>query len=152
MRTVNDLDERQPQWRRAAAYVLCRDEQERILLTRFYAEENPDSGRWTMPGGGMEWGENPEQTALRELEEETGLRARLGPVVGVFSHWSTTEESARGAPGHVIGVVYEGKEVTGDLRTSFDDGTTDAAAWFSVDEVRALPRVGLVDFVLARLA
>jgi hypothetical protein len=41
--------------------------------------------------------------------------------------------------------------VTGDLRTAFDPGTTDAAAWFSLDEARSAPRAGLVDFVLARV-
>ena len=143
--------EHQLRWRRAAAYLVCRDDQGRILLTRFYAENHPDSGRWTMPGGAMEWGEAPEETALRELDEETGLRARLGAVVGAFSHWYTAQESVRGEAGHVIGVVYEATNVTGELRTSFGEGTTDAAAWFSLDEARSLPRVGLVDFVLARV-
>lgn len=152
MTIVQDAAEHQLQWRRAAAYVVCRDGERRLLLTRFYAEAHPDSGRWTMPGGAMEWGETPEQTALRELEEETGLHARLGAIIGVFSHWYTAQESARGEAGHVIGVVYETTDVTGELRTAFHEGTTDAAAWFSLDEVRALPRVGLVDFVLAHVS
>ncbi len=99
----------------------------------------------------MEWGETPEQAALRELEEETGLHARLGAVVGVFSQWYTAQESVLGEAGHVLGVVYEATNVTGELRTSFDAGTTDAAGWFSLDEARSLPRVGLLDFVLARV-
>jgi 8-oxo-dGTP diphosphatase len=148
---VEDAAEPKPQWTRAAAYVLCRDDVGRILLTRFYAKGQPDSGRWTMPGGGMKWGETPEQTALRELHEETGLRAHLGAVVGVFSHWFTAKESTRGDAGFLIGVVYETSELTGDLRTDFDGGTTDAAAWFSLEEVLSLPRVPLVDFVLDRV-
>ena len=47
----------------------------------------------------------------------------------------------------MIGVVYEGTDVTGELRTTFDEGTTDAAAWFSLDEAHSLARVDLVDFV-----
>ncbi len=132
--------------------MVCRDDEGRILLTRFYSDTNPDSGRWTMPGGGMEWGETAEQTALRELEEETGLSARLGSVLGVFSRWFSAEEAALGEPGHVIGVVYKGTVVGGELRTQFDEGTTDAAAWFSLEEARSLPLVELVDFVLARVA
>jgi 8-oxo-dGTP diphosphatase len=140
------------QWRRAAAYVVCRDIDGRILLTRFVSDGHPDSGRWTMPGGGMEWGEHPAETAARELEEETGLRADVGAVLGVFSLWLEAHEAVRGESGHVLGLVYEATEVDGVLRTTFDEGTTDAAAWFSLEEARAIPHVSLVDFVLDLLA
>ncbi|HEX4905919.1 MAG TPA: NUDIX hydrolase [Acidimicrobiales bacterium] len=137
-------------WRRAAAYVLCRDDEGRILLTRFVQDGNRDSGKWTMPGGGMEWGEHPIETAARELEEETGYVADIGPILGVFSRWFTAEESARGEPGHVIGIVYEGTNLRGELRTEFSD-TTDAAAWFTLVEARQLgaaASVGLVAYCL----
>jgi ADP-ribose pyrophosphatase YjhB (NUDIX family) len=134
-------------WRRAAAYVLCRDERGRILLTRFVEEGNPDSGKWTMPGGGMEWGEHPVETAARELDEETGLRGEIGGVLGLFSLWLEPHQSRRGEAGHVLGIVFEGIGVHGDLRSEFAD-TTDAAGWFTLDEARALPRVDLVDFCL----
>src|SRR5436190_325310 len=42
-------------WRRIGAYVLCRDDDERVLLTRFRWPEHPDDGTWTAPGGSMEW-------------------------------------------------------------------------------------------------
>ncbi len=139
------------EWRRAAAYVVCRDSLDRLLLTRFVSDSHPDSGMWTMPGGGMEWGESPSDTALRELREETGLSAALGPVLGVYSQWFTASESVRGQAGHVLGLVFATSSVGGDLRTEFDAGTTDAARWFDLDEVGRLPRVGLVDFVLGLL-
>jgi 8-oxo-dGTP pyrophosphatase MutT (NUDIX family) len=135
------------EWRRAAAYVLLRDDDGRILLTRFHLPGHPDTGQWTMPGGGMEWGEHPLETATRELEEETGLTADLGAVVTIYSRWFTAEESARGVAGHVIGIVYEGAGPRGELRDDFSD-TTDAAGWFTLDEARALPHVGLVDACL----
>lgn len=133
-------------------YVVCRDETGRVLLTRFVSPGNPDSGKWTMPGGGMKWGESPEQTAHRELAEETGLAASLGPVLGVFSHWFTDQESFRGEAGHVVGIVYEATDLNGRLRTEFDAGTTDDARWFAVDDIRRLPHVELVDFVLDLIA
>ncbi len=139
------------EWRRAAAYVLCRDGDGRILLTRFVHEGSPDAGKWTMPGGGMEWGEDPIETAAREFEEETGLDVDIGRVLGVFSRWYTADESARGKAGHVIGIVYEGTNMRGVLRTEFSrdpDNTTDAAAWFTLDEARALPHVELVTYCL----
>lgn len=136
------------EWRKAAVYVVCRDESERLLLTRFVSPGDPDSGKWTMPGGGMEWGEDPHATAVRELDEETGLAASIGPVLGIFSRWFTETESVRGEAGHVIGVVFEASNIRGTLRTEFDEGTTDAAQWFGIDEVRHVSRVPLVDFVL----
>jgi 8-oxo-dGTP diphosphatase len=130
-------------WRRAAAYVLCWDERRRLLLTRFASAKHPDHGKWTMPGGGMEWGESPEGTALRELEEETGLDATIGPVLGIFSRWFEAQEAVMGGAGHSIGIVYTTAHVRGQLRTDFE-GTTDAARWFTIDEVRALDRVELI--------
>lgn len=84
-----------------------------------------------MLGGAMEWGESPLATAVRELEEETGLRATIGPVLGVFSRWYTDQESCQwpSESGHAIGSVYRATDVTGQVRTDFEDGTTDAAQW-----------------------
>jgi len=140
------------EWRRVAAYVLCRDDGGRILLTRFTQAGSPDSGKWTMPGGGMEWGEDPLETAERELEEETGLIADIGRVLGVFSRWYDAREATSGKAGHVLGIVYDGTNLRGILRTEFScdaDNTTDAASWFTLEEARALPLVELVTYCLA---
>ena len=139
------------QWRRAAAYGVCRDRSERLLLTRFVEAGHLDSGSWTMPGGGMEWGEHPRETVVRELQEETGFNVRVGDVLGVFSRWFDAAEAVSGQLGHVLGLVYEVVEFKGQLRTTFDDGTTDAVGWFSIGEVRSLRRVALVDFVIELL-
>ena len=101
-----------------------------------------------MPGGGMEWGESPEMTAHRELAEETGLTATLGPLLGIKSRWFTPEETLLGEAGHAVGIVYQATDLQGELRTSFDEGTTDAARWFRLDEIPDLLRAELVDFVL----
>jgi ADP-ribose pyrophosphatase YjhB (NUDIX family) len=104
-----------------------------------------------MPGGAMEWGEEARETAHRELEEETGLHAEIGGVLGVFSKWYESHETVSGKAGHVVGIVYEGMNIRGELRTEFSSdvaNTTDAAAWFTLDEARALPRVGLLNYCL----
>ena len=101
----------------------------------------------------MEWGERPEQTAIRELAEETGLSARVGRVLGIHSAWFESHEAQRGEAGHHVGIVYETAEVTGEIRTHFHaEDTTDAAAWFSMTEAYALSKVPLVDFVLDLIA
>jgi len=106
---------------------------------------------WTMPGGGMDVGETPEETAVRELHEETGLSATMGPILGMFSSWFTADESWRNKTGHSIAPVYLAQNLSGELREHFEEDSTDAVQWFTIDEVKALPRVELVDFVLELL-
>ena len=139
-------------WQRIAVYLVCRDHAGRILLTRVALPGLSDDRKWTVPGGGMEWGEGLAETGLRELTEETGLRGRIGAVLGVFSRWYEARESFYGEPGHAIGIVLEATNLRGELRTTFEDGTTDGVAWFSLDEVQALDRVELVDFVVALIS
>ena len=140
-------------WTRVGAYVLCRDDSGRILLTRFTTPGHPDHGKWTMPGGRMDWGEQARDTASREMLEETGLTATLGDVAGVFSRWYTAGESVLGEPGHLACIVFYASEPSGELLGEFDsDDTTDAVQWVSVADLAALPHVELVDFVVEELA
>ncbi len=56
---------------RVGAYVVCvRDAT--LLLVRFARSE-----RWTLPGGGLDHGERPEDAAVREVTEETAIESRL---------------------------------------------------------------------------
>lgn len=48
-----------------------------------------DSPAWQMPQGGMDDGESVEETALRELEEETGIAAHLTEIIAITPDWVT---------------------------------------------------------------
>ena len=65
-----------------AAGVILERGREVLLVKRRYA---PRAGAWCLPAGFMEYGETPERCARRELREETGLRARLTGLFGVYA-------------------------------------------------------------------
>ena len=74
----------------------------------------PQRGRWVMPGGFVDRGETVQAAAVRETEEECGLRTRIRSLLGVYSY-----------PGEIVTVVvYTAEYVSGDLTAG--DETTEA--------------------------
>lgn len=127
---------------RVGSYALCTDDAGRILLARLSAIE-VDVGAWTLPGGGIEFGEHPDAAVIRELEEETGLVGEIDELAGVFSHVYRRSPAADGADLHFLGVLYHCRIVGGEPRDEVD-GTTDTARWFTRDELHR-PGVRLVE-------
>jgi 8-oxo-dGTP pyrophosphatase MutT (NUDIX family) len=85
-------DPRSPLKRAAVAIVLVEagDPAEiALLLTLRTASLRGHSGQWALPGGRCDPGETPVQGALRELEEELGLRLTSADVLGVFDDYPT---------------------------------------------------------------
>lgn len=60
-----------------------------VVLTRRAAKLNNHAGQWALPGGRMEADETPPQAALRELDEEVGLRLAQSAVMGVLDDYPT---------------------------------------------------------------
>lgn len=129
---------------RVAAYTLCLDADGRILLCRIGTSMyEPQVGFWTLPGGGLDFGEAPAPGALRELAEEAGLTGEITDIADVDSQ---VYGPRTGRPGelHAIRVIYRVRITGGSLRDEVD-GSTDTCAWFSLDQARALPLVDLAE-------
>lgn len=129
---------------RVAAYALCVDRAERILLARLTYPEIK-AGWWTLPGGGLGFGETPSEAVLRELTEETGLTGEIESLSGVES-WVRRGPVAGVIADdfHAIQIIYRVR-VTGGNLTNERDGSTDEAAWFSRAELAGIPVVELVE-------
>lgn len=127
---------------RVAAYAVVTDGG-RILMCRL-APPLFDRGKWTLPGGGLEFGEHPEAAVIREVREETGYEVRTGAILEVQSD---LYETARGSL-HALRFVYAAEIVGGKL-TIERDGSTDLAAWHTAEEARRLPKVALANRGLA---
>lgn len=134
-----------PKQLRVAAYAVCvRDG--RILLARWVAGDGKK--RWTLPGGGMDHGEDPYDTVIREVDEETGYAVEPVTLLGIDSQLRNHPRRLGTAHDfHGLRIVYEARITGGDLRHE-TDGSTDMAAWHTLDEVPSLSRVGLVDIGL----
>ena len=132
------------------AYALTVDTLNRLLLCRL-SGECIEAGYWTLPGGGVKWGEPPEHAVARELLEETGLKAP-GPgmelVQSVFSEVYPETEKTHDGPVHHVGLLYRVREPEGVLRPEAA-GTTDLCAWFTEEEARKLPLTPLARFALS---
>jgi ADP-ribose pyrophosphatase YjhB (NUDIX family) len=133
------LAEHQPfQMQRVAAYALALREGasgQQVLLTRNSAR-GPHPGQWTLPGGGIDHGEEPQQTVVREVREETGLACTVGGVLHVGStHFEGTAPSGRREDFHALQVVYEAAVGDDEPRVVEVGGTTDAVAWVPLSEV-----------------
>lgn len=126
---------------RLGSYAVVLDEAGRILLCRLSADE-VEAGAWTLPGGGVDFGEHPDAAVLRELEEESGLTGRIDEVLGIFSKVYTRSRAAAGADLHFVGFLYRVAPTGGTLRDEVD-GSTDTCAWFAPDELRGLRIVGV---------
>lgn len=94
----------------------------RIVLVR-----RRDNGKWSIPGGLIEWGEDISTSAKRELAEETGLNlVKINRLVGVYS------DPNRDPRFHSICVVMEAI-VEGEMQVHDTLEISDIQAFFPAD-------------------
>jgi ADP-ribose pyrophosphatase YjhB (NUDIX family) len=130
---------------RLAAYALCVDDG-RLLLCRI-APGYPAAGAWTLPGGGVDFGEDPADAVLRELTEETGLAGRIERLAFVNSIAGPESPEVGRDAWHGVRIVYRVTITGGSLRDEVDE-STDRADWIPLTDVRQLSITELVHVAL----
>src|SRR4051812_43051790 len=125
-----------PRRTRISAYgVIVRDG--RILLVKCSADSDA-VGQWTLPGGGIDFGEDPAHAAVREVREETGLDVALDALLTIDSRFIQTDT----ADHHAIRILYSAHVTGGTLAVEIG-GSTDAGEWIALDQADELPLLEL---------
>jgi ADP-ribose pyrophosphatase YjhB (NUDIX family) len=121
--------------RSAAVFVGCSatlfdDARRGILLTR-----RADNGRWCLPGGHFEPGEDVAEACVREMREETGLEVRVVRLIGVYSSPNFVLDYGELGRFQVVALNFEVEALGGELGLS--DETT-GVGYFTAEETASL--------------
>jgi len=120
--------------RRIAAYAVATDPQGRVLLVRA-STRSGTPGVWSLPGGAVDHGEDPNHTVVRETAAETGLSVAVTGLRDVLADMRSLPH--RGVTIHTDRLVYEVTIRGGNL---FDrvGQPTDLARWHTLEEAEKL--------------
>lgn len=100
--------------------VVCRRGDEVLLVKR---GREPLKGKWSIPGGKLEYGETVADGALRELKEETGVTARITGLINVVD--SIMDDA------HYVLIDFEAEWIAGEPVAADD---AEEAAFFPLAE------------------
>jgi ADP-ribose pyrophosphatase YjhB (NUDIX family) len=89
---------------------------------------------WWLPGGGIDFGEAPEDTLIREFREETGLEVNNPRLIGVTSD---VRRRDNGDKIHTVRIIFSVELAGGELHHEVH-GTTDHAAWFDLSDLETM--------------
>lgn len=120
----------------AGAVIIYNDKNEILLQHR------GDDHFWGLPGGIMEMGEKPKETAIREALEETGYNIEITGYLGDYHNFH--KEWPGGDKAHIICFIYKGKIVSGTM--TIDGDETLDLRWYSKDN---LPEIDAIDHLEA---
>lgn len=123
---------------RIAAYALVLRGSD-VLLTQLSAIA-PRPGAWTLPGGGLDHGEDPRDGVRREVYEETGLQVEADRLLDVSSsHFVGNAPRGTREDFHAVRLIFDAVAPADapEPRVVEVDGTTSAAAWIPLASVLA---------------
>lgn len=125
-----------------ASCVVLLDDEGRLLLLR-YGPGQPGTGRWWLPGGMLDHGEDPHAAARRETYEEIGIT--LEPSLRFLG---TDHRTDVGGTGPAVDFFFQGDLGPEDAPIRLSD-EHDRYAWMSPEELDALPLAAEPEVLLA---
>jgi 8-oxo-dGTP diphosphatase len=116
---------------------VCIVKEGRALLTQ--RARPPFEDRWSLPGGHVEGGERLEAAARREVEEETGLKCKIGELF----HWVEIV----GEDKHYVIAIFLARWIQGEPRPQDD---AKAVRWATAEEAAQLQTTPELDQILVK--
>jgi 8-oxo-dGTP pyrophosphatase MutT (NUDIX family) len=126
----NDPNAPEPNSVVPSASAIVTDEHGRILLVK-----RRDNTLWALPGGGHDIGESIEQTAIREVKEETGLDVEVTRLVGIYTNPAHVVAFTDGEVRQQFSLCFTTKLRGGEL--AIDHESTDIA-WSEPADIEQL--------------
>jgi ADP-ribose pyrophosphatase YjhB (NUDIX family) len=117
---------------KAASSAILRRGDALLLVKRKYP---PAAEQYAFPGGRAEQGESPEETALREFEEETGIKAHSPRFFKLYDLPNRDENGH--LTSHFILSVFTVEADSETVAKAADDALE--VGWFTIDAIRQLP-------------
>lgn len=107
----------------------------KYLLTRRSQLNDYKPGEWDIPGGSVEFSEDPQKALEREVDEESKLKVKIGKPVHIYSHVSNLNR-------HQFQIIYECEYLSGEVKLNPEEH--DQAAWSTWEEMAQLPLIAFM--------
>jgi mutator protein MutT len=114
----------------SAGGLVFNDRNEVAIIARYSRSGHLE---WCLPKGHIEKGETPEETAVREIHEETGILGEIVSSIATIDYWFTGDEQRV----HKLVHHYVLRRVSGELSIEGDpDHEAEAAIWVRFDDLQ----------------